>query len=166
MNGFEYAAAIHMIMTGLVDEGMECVAAIRLRYDGERRNPWNEFECGSNYARSMAAYALLNAFSGFRFDMARGYIGFRPLQMANSHFRAFWSLAPGWGEIEVRANGAILRLLSGELALKTLELPIGGNQVKSTHCNGRPVQHRQEGETLIFSEALSIRAGEALAVDW
>ena len=39
MNGFEYAAAIHMIMTGLVDEGMTCVAAIRRRYDGERRNP-------------------------------------------------------------------------------------------------------------------------------
>jgi hypothetical protein len=166
MNGFEYAAAIHMIMTGLVDEGMECVAAIRRRYDGERRNPWNEFECGSNYARSMAAYALLNAFSGFRFDMARGYIGFRPLQMENGHFRAFWSLAPGWGEIEVKANGATLRLLSGELALKTLELPIGGSQVKAVHCSGRPVQHRHEGETLTFSEALVIRTGEALAVDW
>ena len=51
-----------MIMTGLVDEGMTCVEAIRQRYDGERRNPWNEFECGSNYARSMASYALLNAF--------------------------------------------------------------------------------------------------------
>ncbi|MCB0022318.1 MAG: hypothetical protein KDD91_04730, partial [Caldilinea sp.] len=50
MNGFEYSAAIHMIMDGLVDEGMTCVAALRKRYDGERRNPWNEFECGSNYA--------------------------------------------------------------------------------------------------------------------
>ena len=38
MNGFEYSAAIHMIMNGLVDEGMTCVAAIRHRYDGERRN--------------------------------------------------------------------------------------------------------------------------------
>ncbi len=71
MNGFEYSAAIHMIMTGLVDEGMTCVEAVRMRYDGERRNPWNEFECGSNYARSMASYALLNAFSGFEFDMVQ-----------------------------------------------------------------------------------------------
>ncbi len=71
MNGFEYSAAIHMIMNGLVDEGMRCVEAIRMRYDGERRNPWNEFECGSNYARSMASYALLNAFSGFEFDMVQ-----------------------------------------------------------------------------------------------
>ncbi|MEZ4659689.1 MAG: GH116 family glycosyl hydrolase [Caldilineaceae bacterium] len=43
MNGFEYSAAIHMIMQGLVDEGMECIEAVRQRYDGERRNPWNEF---------------------------------------------------------------------------------------------------------------------------
>ncbi|RME61552.1 MAG: hypothetical protein D6790_07615, partial [Caldilineae bacterium] len=72
MNGFEYAAASHMIMHGMVEEGMTCVEALRRRYDGERRNPWNEFECGSNYARSMASYALLLAFSGFRFDSARG----------------------------------------------------------------------------------------------
>ena len=69
MNGYEYAAAIQMIQSGLVDEGMAVVTAMRDRYDGEKRNPWNEFECGSNYARSMASYSLLNAFSGFQFDM-------------------------------------------------------------------------------------------------
>ena len=46
-------------------EGVTVVKAVRDRHDGIRRNPWNEFECGSNYARSMASYALLNAFSGF-----------------------------------------------------------------------------------------------------
>lgn len=51
MNGFEYAAAIHMIMDGLVDEGMTCVEAIHWRYDGERRNPWSEFECGNSSRR-------------------------------------------------------------------------------------------------------------------
>ncbi|MDH4180347.1 MAG: non-lysosomal glucosylceramidase, partial [Armatimonadota bacterium] len=76
MNGFEYAAAAHMIQRGMLKQGMQVVAAVRERYDGERRNPWNEFECGSNYARSMASYALLNAFSGFTFDMPRGLVGF------------------------------------------------------------------------------------------
>ena len=85
-NGYEYAAAIQMIQSDLVEEGMTAVAAIRDRYDGEKRNPWNEFECGNNYARSMATYALLNAFSGFRFAMVRGIIGFiRPNRARENH---------------------------------------------------------------------------------
>ena len=39
------------------------------RYDGEKRNTFNEMECGSNYARSMASYSLIPAFSGFTYDM-------------------------------------------------------------------------------------------------
>ena len=37
------------------------VKYVRDRYDGRRRNPWNEMECGSNYARSMAAWNCLLA---------------------------------------------------------------------------------------------------------
>jgi len=54
MHGFEYQAACQMIQEGLVKEGLDIVAAVRARYAGSRRNPWNEFECGSHYARSMA----------------------------------------------------------------------------------------------------------------
>ena len=64
MHGFEYQAAVHMIQEGMVEEGMTLIKAVRDRYDGEKRNPWNEMECGSNYARSMAAFAVLPAFSG------------------------------------------------------------------------------------------------------
>ncbi|WP_202865884.1 GH116 family glycosyl hydrolase [Paenibacillus contaminans] len=78
MNGFEYQAAVHMIQKGKVAEGMEIVEAIRDRYDGERRSPWNEFECGSNYARSMASYSLLLTYSGFEYDMTVKRIFFNP----------------------------------------------------------------------------------------
>jgi len=81
MYGFEYQAAIHMIQEGMVAEGLEIIGVIRSRFDGEKRNPWNEFECGNNYARSMASYALLNALSGFSFDLPRGRIGFRPVEI-------------------------------------------------------------------------------------
>ena len=83
MNGFEYSAAVLMIQNGMIEEGMAVVVALRDRYDGEKRNPWNEFECGSSYARSMASYALLNAFSGFEFDMRQGYIGFQQIGRAH-----------------------------------------------------------------------------------
>ena len=52
--GLEYTAASHMIFAGMVREGVECITSIRARYDGERRNPWDEAECGSHYARAMA----------------------------------------------------------------------------------------------------------------
>jgi uncharacterized protein (DUF608 family) len=123
MNGFEYAAAIHMIMTGMVDEGITCVAAVRRRYDGERRNPWNEFECGSNYARSMASYALLNAFSGFEFDLVQKRVGFNPVRTDAGHFRCFWSLDSGWGEFVLTPEAAEIRVLYGSLTVQTIHLP-------------------------------------------
>ncbi len=39
MTGFEYSAAVLMLDAGMVKEGLECIANIRRRYDGERRNP-------------------------------------------------------------------------------------------------------------------------------
>lgn len=36
-----------MIQIGMVEEGMAAIQAIRDRYDGEKRNPWNEIECGA-----------------------------------------------------------------------------------------------------------------------
>lgn len=90
-----------MIQEGLVDQGLEIVQAVRDRYDGEKRNPWSEIECGSNYARSMASYALLNALSGFEFDMVRGMIGFDPVRMDGDTFRCFWSLDSGWGVLRL-----------------------------------------------------------------
>ena len=53
---------------GFVKEGLTIVKALRSRYDGRVRNPWNEYECGNYYARAMASYALLGALSGFRYS--------------------------------------------------------------------------------------------------
>ncbi len=164
MNGFEYAAATHMIMTGMVEEGMTCVAAVRRRYDGERRNPWNEFECGSNYARSMASYALLLAFSGFRFDLSRGMVGFDPLPAAGRECRFFWSLEGAWGEW-VRADDATtLRVLYGALAVRTLALPyLAGESVQVTH-NGAALEVTAAGDELHLAAAVTLHAGDDLTV--
>ena len=50
MTGFEYSTATHMLYAGMVKEGVECIRNIRARYDGEKRNPWDEAECGHHYA--------------------------------------------------------------------------------------------------------------------
>ena len=126
MHGFEYQSAAHMLREGMIKESMDMVAAIRDRYDGEKRNPWNEMECGSNYARSMASFSLLLAYAGFRYNAAEGMIGFAPVggtagEDAES-FRTFWSLDHGWGTAEITPEKTVIRLSGGNLPLKVLRL--------------------------------------------
>ncbi len=122
MHGFEWAFACHLLMKGKYSEGMSVVKGIRDRYDGEKRNPWNEIECGSNYARSMASYALLNAFSGFEFDLTRGMIGFTPQYTDDKPFKCFWSLGSAWGEYSSENGRQEITLCHGYIELKELRL--------------------------------------------
>ncbi len=163
MNGFEYSAAIHMIMLGLVDEGMACIAAVRERYDGERRNPWNEFECGNNYARSMASYALLNAFSGFQFDMVNGMIGFNPIRTDGGNFRCFWSLDAAWGEFVMTAARAELHVLAGELPLQQIKLPTADKAATVT-VDGQTIAATAQDGSFVFAQPLRVGAGQRLVI--
>ena len=99
------------------------VEPIRDRYDGEKRNPWNEVECGSNLARSMATYSLLNAFSGFRFDIELGMVGFPPVMLWDEGFRCFWSLDSRWGEFAMGPEQIEICGLRDVLGLRLLVLP-------------------------------------------
>lgn len=163
MNGFEYAAAIHMIMNGLYDEGMEAVTAIRARYDGERRNPWNEFECGSNYARSLASYALLNALAGFEFDMVRQHIGFAPLRLQEGSFGCFWALDGAWGYYKQTPAVYTVQVLYGELSLRTLGLPPGDEApVQRVRYSDSDLTFTQAESVLSFPVGVTLRAGESL----
>ena len=94
--GIEYQVAAHLIYEGFVAEGLEIVKAVRDRFDGYRRNPWNEYECGHHYVRSMASWGLLIALSGFKYDMAEGAIEFNPV-INRSCFSSFWSTGKAWG---------------------------------------------------------------------
>lgn len=165
MHGFEYAAAVQLVQNGLLKEGLAVVESIRNRYDGERRNPWNEFECGSNYARSMASYGLLNAYSGFEFDMARGHIGFRPARMPDGRFRCFWSLAPGWGVVELRPDAFALTVRQGRLTLRSVGLDLADRGAgASVRLGRRRVDARIEGDRIRLAAPVTIAAGQSLRI--
>ncbi|NKB68578.1 MAG: hypothetical protein GKR89_16065 [Candidatus Latescibacteria bacterium] len=164
MNGFEYAAAIHMIQAGLVKEGMRAVTAIRDRYDGDKRNPWNEFECGSNYARSMASYALLNAFSGLSFNLVENRLGFAPVVKKNEAFTCFWSLGTGWGLYRQRSGKIELEVLHGFMALKHLDLPQVAASVKTIRLGARSLTFSAVQGTLTLARRARLKPGRTLVL--
>ncbi len=161
MHGFEYQAGIHMIMNGLEKEGLDIVKAVRDRYDGERRNPWNEIECGSNYARSMATYALMLAYSGFKCDMYQKKLTFKPLD--SSHDCSYvWSVNDAWGTFSRTGKTVELKVLGGSLTLQMLEIP--GNRAKQVVLDDADIAFLREAETVCFSDAVVVNKGSALAL--
>lgn len=114
MTGFEYAAACNMLQCGMEDEAINIVKAVRDRYDGKKRNPWAEIECGASYSRAMASYSFLLTYSGFKFDMTRHRLGFIPKKKG----QYFWSIDGSWGSVELNENDIIFTVLYGKLELK------------------------------------------------
>jgi hypothetical protein len=119
--GIEYQVASHLIAEGFVKEGLTIVKALRSRYDGRSRNPWNEYECGNYYARAMASYALLGALAGFRYSAARKTLWFGP-QLKERPFKTFFSTASGFGSIALDAHSIRIDVIEGELTVKKLVL--------------------------------------------
>jgi len=126
MNGFEYQAAAHMIAEGMVKEGMAIIKTLDERYDGNKRNPFNEVECGDHYARSMASYGALIAISGFEHHGPLRHLGFAP-RISPENFKSPFVASQGWGTFSqhVENNGALTATVDvrhGKLELSTLAL--------------------------------------------
>ena len=166
MNGIEWAAASHMVQSGLVDEGITCIEAIRARYDGKRRNPWSEIECGSNYARSLASYALLNSFSGFQFDMVNGTIGFEPVRLTDGSFQCFWSLDRGWGTVNITNRSLRLEVLYGSLEIRRLMLPSFMRSEREIRVSQKDleVDFENHDEYVDFPKPISVKPDQPLLV--
>lgn len=147
MTGFEYALAGLMLYNGLTAEGERMIAAVRSRYDGKKRNPWNEIECGSNYARSMASFALLPIYSGFSFDMTVDYIGFHPLSGDGKYL---WSIADTWGTVEIGEAGIRLLVFGVPLPLASFGLD-GSDRVSKVLADGRAIPFTAQGDRISLS---------------
>ncbi len=129
--GIEYQVASHLIARGLLSEGLTIVKAVRERYDGRKRNPWNEYECGNYYARAMASYALLIALSGFRYSAPGKTLTLAP-QLDRDPFECFFSTASGWGSFILKGDRLVIRLVEGTLAVDKLCCTRGGKTVTLT----------------------------------
>ena len=172
MTGFEYTAATHMLYADMVSQGLECISSIRERYDGERRNPWDEAECGHHYARAMAAWTGVLALSGFHYHGAQQRLSFVP-RTSLPEFRCFWSNANGWGVLSRKQGPPCqvrLVLHSGQVTFGTFETQANAevgtksNSASSVLYNGHSLPHRVDRNgnrvTFLLQQPLTVSEGE------
>ena len=129
--GIEYQVASHLISQGFVDQGLKLVKAARSRYDGRTRNPWNEYECGSYYARAMSSYALLPALSGFFYSAPTHTLSLSP-RLKPDGFSVFFSTSSSWGMLSILGRKLKVELSEGELQIHKLIITIRGKRHIST----------------------------------
>ena len=122
MTGFEYTAAIGMLQEGQIEDGLKCISNIRNRYDGRKRSPFNEAECGHHYGRAMASWSALITLSGFNYSGVN-----KTLTFTSEPGTYFWSNGYAWGTCKVEDKKATLDVIYGKLAVKTFTLKGAGS---------------------------------------
>ena len=117
--GIEYQVASHLMLLGMVEEGLEIVRTCRDRYDGRTRNPFDEYECGHWYARAMSSYGLLQGLTGVRYDAVDRVLHVEPRLPGD--FRSFVSTATGYGTVGVRSGKPFLEVRSGTIDVAKID---------------------------------------------
>ena len=143
MTGFEYTAAIGMLYEGQTDAGLTCIKNIRDRYNGLKRSPFDEAECGHHYARAMTSWGAVLALTGFQYSGVNKSMSFQA--RAGNYF---WSNGYAYGQVAIQkvATGFSVKLtvLEGDVALERFRLGkieknfVAGNQIK-------------EGKSVVFN---------------
>jgi len=177
--GIEYQVASHLIYEGLLEEGLSVVKAVRDRYDGLRRNPWNEVECGHHYARAMSSWGVLLALSGYSYSGPEKRMGFDPKMNADD-FRTVWTAGSGWGIYSQKAGAGgtlALRLEAGAGSVELTELDFtlppafagkAFRSIKAAAAGTAPaatVRKTGDAVRVILMKPVRVEPGQPLAVD-
>jgi len=145
MTGFEYTAAIGMLYEGMEKGGLETISNIRARYDGRKRSPFDEAECGHHYARAMASWAAILAESGFLYSGVD-----QSMQFTDAPGEYFWSNGQAWGICAINkeddAYQVDLQVLYGSVELTEFRL--------------------EAHETMVFENPRLINEGENLEFEY
>ncbi|HKX00236.1 MAG TPA: GH116 family glycosyl hydrolase [Bryobacteraceae bacterium] len=163
--GIEYQVAAHLIYEDMVKEGLAIVEAARARYDGARRNPWNEIECGNHYARAMSSWSVLTAISGFDYSAPHKAIRFAP-RVSASNFRCLYSTGTAWGSYAQQAAkqnlDAEIAVEGGALELAIVRLPFSGTHAKVSSSHPA-VAEAARGEAVVrLSPPVKLSGGQKL----
>ncbi|MEM2057226.1 MAG: GH116 family glycosyl hydrolase, partial [Thermoproteota archaeon] len=172
--GIEYQVAAHLIYEGFVNEGLKIVKGVRDRYDGLKRNPWDEVECGHHYARAMSSWSLLLALSGFEYSAPEKAIGFSP-KVSKDGFRCFFSTEGCWGsysrELKEGLEKNVIEVRYGRLEIQKVKLITNqpADKLLSVKHSSRGrvnavLKVKGEHVVIILEEPVSLDAGEFLEI--
>ena len=121
MTGFEYTAAVGMLYEGQIENGLKCIQNIRDRYDGNKRSPFDEAECGHHYGRAMASWSAVLALTGFHYSAVTGEMSINAVPG-----NYFWSNGTSFGNIQIIDEEEVkrvnLKVMQGTLKLKDFVL--------------------------------------------
>jgi hypothetical protein len=142
-------------------EGRAVLDAVWARYDGRRRNPFNEIECGDHYARSLAGWSALQALAGFTHDGPAGAYTFRRPQTPD--ISVPFLASSGWGLWSERGDELVLACTGGRLDLH--RLTVAGDPAEYGACvDGTAVPSRRAGAGIEFPGGIRLTAGQTLTL--
>lgn len=140
--GLEYTAAAGMLFEGQNDEGLKVVAAVRARHDGQRRNPFDEPECGHHYARAMSSWGCVIAWTGFRYD---GVANRLTLKASDKPVIWFWSNGDAWGTVKLNPQNKSCQI---SVDVRRGELRLGGIELAGLGSASFDLRTLKAGESL------------------
>ncbi len=162
--GLEYMAGAQMIYAGMIRDGVRMFENTRRRHDGERRNAWDEPECGHHYARAMSAWSGVVALSGFRYAGAERHVSIAPRWGGAG--RCFWSTATGWGTYTRTTTQITIDVNHGSLPCQRVE--VGSARVSGVAIDGKPLPHesqRKGSRTVVqLRQPVDLPAGSKLII--
>lgn len=189
-NEFCWSGVLHAFIglclyEGLGDIALTAVTTLRQCYDGTRRSPWNEIECGDFYARAMSAFLYFEIASGQEWKYVSETsisLKFAPRPPSES-FRGFFIVGSAWGQFsqivnQSHSNGiAKIEVMYGTLELSELRLQTNSEHVITTlnDNNVTPKMSKmcgcfcntmEKGQLIItFGRPIKITEGEYLTVN-
>ncbi|XP_031550848.1 uncharacterized protein LOC116288218 [Actinia tenebrosa] len=133
-SGLEYEFAELCLYEGLPDIALKVLTDTRNKYDGTRRSPWNEIECGDHYSRPMASFLLFEIVSGQEWSFNKEDPSFVNLRFApricRTDFRGFFILGSCWGQY-VQKGDELLKKGTVEISVRHGELKLSELHVRS-----------------------------------
>jgi len=122
--GIEYEVASLMIANNLIENALKIIRAVRKRYDGNYRNPWNEIECGDHYIRALSSWRLYESSIGFFWDAINSKMKLLPI-INESECQGLIITSECWGKFQILKNNEEIRVniipIDGTIILYEIE---------------------------------------------